>query len=97
MKLNLIKLRTSQERFNIYIYVCMYVKRLIASKIKVFVYIIYVCTVYIYYAYINTHTHTVYGLKIFTCIYIYIFIFLYFRLYILFQSMFILFQVNILF
>ncbi len=52
------------------------VKRLIASKIKVFVYIIYVCTVYIYYVYINTHTHTVYILRIFTCIYLY---YLYYR------------------
>ncbi len=36
------------------------VKRLIASKIKVFAYIIYVCIVYIYYVYINTHSYSIY-------------------------------------
>ncbi len=32
------------------------VKRLIASKLKVFVYVLCVCNVYVCYVYINTHT-----------------------------------------
>ncbi len=40
------------------------VKRLIASKIKVFIYIIYVCERCIFIMYIPIHTHTVYILKI---------------------------------
>ncbi len=47
------------------------IKRLIASKIKVFVFIIYVCVLCMfYYVYINTHTYSIYFENI--CMYIFI-------------------------
>ncbi len=39
--------------YSLHLQIIIAVKRLIASKIKVFVDIIYVCTVYIYYVYLH--------------------------------------------
>ncbi len=63
--------------FIIYKYISA-VKRLIASKIKVFVCIIYVCSVYIYYVYKYTHA-CIY----FENIYMYLHVYIYIHLFIL--------------